>query len=245
MAKNALLDIDVWKTEIEELIKREKGAFRVSIRNYLLENGESPFSKIEDFVNEKQKKPYNNIFDSKPKALMNYLKNLEDIGYDKEKNLFFAEPDILEKDVLKSKYKTPDKYRNGDFKIYYKDNGNLSILFKLSDETIGWDIAIENEDDIFTLFGKSGKYPAQVVRKIEVGKLIDSGKVELGVQRHGYHEYILTGNKFDTKFHVRIIPVEGKDRWLAWTGIEQKPVDPETDDGLWDIREDKDFKLKI
>ena len=67
----------------------------------------------------------------------------------------------------------------------------------------------------------------------------------MGVQRHGYHEYILTGNKFDTKFHVRVIPVEGKDRWLAWTGIEQTPVDPETDDGLWDIREDKDFKLKI
>lgn len=55
MAKNALLDIDVWKTEVEEMLKREKGAFRVSIRNYLLENGESPFSKIEQFVNEKQK----------------------------------------------------------------------------------------------------------------------------------------------------------------------------------------------
>ena len=245
MAKNALLDIDVWKTEIEELIKREKGAFRVSIRNYLLENGESPFSKIEQFVNEKQKTPYNNIFDSKPTRLKNYLKNLEDIGYNEEEKLFFAEPDVLEKDVLKSKYKTPDKYRNGDFKIYYKDNGQLSILFKLSDETIGWDIEIENEDDIFTLFGKSGKYPAQVVTKIETGKLIDSGKVELGVQRHGYHEYILTGNKFDTKFHVRVIPIKGEDKWLAWTGIEQKPVDPETDDGLWDIREDKDSKLKF
>ena len=35
MAKNALLDLDVWKTEIEDMLKREKGEFRVSIKNFL------------------------------------------------------------------------------------------------------------------------------------------------------------------------------------------------------------------
>ncbi len=35
-------------------------------------------------------------------------------------------------------------------------------------------------------------------------KLIDEGDVELGVQRHGYHEYFLEGNKFETKLHFRV-----------------------------------------
>ena len=69
--------------------------------------------------------------------MKDWLKHLEDISYDKQEDVFFSEPDILEKDILKE-YKTPKEYRNGKFKIYYKDNGNLSILFKLDKETIGW-----------------------------------------------------------------------------------------------------------
>ena len=99
------------------------------------------------------------------------------------------------------------------------------------------------EDDIFALFGKSGKFPAQIERKFRKGKLVDSGKVELGVQRNGYHEYFLEGNKFETKFHVRVIPVKDKEMWLAWTGVETKPVDPESDKGVWNIHEDKSSKL--
>ena len=244
MAKNALLDIDVWKTEIEEMLKREKGEFRLSIRNFLMDGGKLPFDKIEDFVNEYHRKAYNNLFDNNSKKLKDWLKHLEDISYDKQEDVFFSEPDILEKDILKE-YKTPKEYRNGKFKIYYKDNGNLSILFKLDKETIGWEIGIKQEDDIFTLFGKSGKFPAQIEKHFREGKLIDSGNVELGVQRHGYHEYMLEGNKFDTKFHVRVIPIKGEEMWLAWTGIEEKPVDPDSDDGVWDIKEDKNSKLKI
>ena len=119
------------------------------------------------------------------------------------------------------------------------------MLFKLEDETLGWEIGIESEDDIYNLFGKSAKFPAQIEKRFSKGKLIDSGNVELGVQRHGYHEYILEGNKFDTKFHVRVIPIKEEDMWLAWTGIEEKPVDPESDDGIWDISKDKNAKLKI
>ena len=75
-------------------------------------------------------------------------------------------------------------------------------------------------------------------------KLNDFGEVEIGVQRHGYHEYILNGNKFETKIHFRVVPVEGKDMWLAWTGYEQKPVDKDTDEGIWNIYEDKFKGLK-
>jgi len=33
--------------------------------------------------------------------------------------------------------------------------------------------------------------------------------------------------------------------WLAWTGYEQEPVDSKTDDGIWNIYEDKYAKIKI
>ena len=197
------------------------------------------YARRQEFVSQKYLKEFNNIFGSKSKKLKDWLKQLEDITYDKTKDKFHAEYDMIEK------YETPKKYREGEFKIYHKENENLSIMFKLDEELIGWEIDIEKEDDIFSLFGKSGKFPAQVETKFRKGKLIDSGKVKLGVQRHGYHEYFLEGNKFETKFHVRVIPVKGKDMWLAWTGVETEPVNPETDDGIWDIREDKKSKLVL
>ena len=33
--------------------------------------------------------------------------------------------------------------------------------------------------------------------------------------------------------------------WLAWTGFKQKPADKESDEGLWNIYEDKYSKLSI
>jgi len=240
MSKNAILDIDVWKTEIEEMLKTQKAKFRVAVKNFLIENGETSFEKIEEFVKEKQIHYFNNLFDSNSKKLKDWMKQLEDITYDKEKDMFSAADDMIEKD-----YKTPDEYREGEFKIYRKDNDNLCIFFKVSDELFGWEIDIETDEDVFSLFGKSGKFPAQVEDTYGKGKLIDSGKVELGVQRDGYHEYMLEGNKFDTKFHVRVIPVDGEDTWLAWTGLETKPVDPDSDEGVWDISKDKFAKLKF
>tara|TARA_R110002012_G_scaffold1712_7_gene8324 strand:+ start:3574 stop:6054 length:2481 start_codon:yes stop_codon:yes gene_type:complete len=240
MAKNALLNIDIWKEQMEDMLKTQKSKFRIAVKNFLMDNKEGiPYNEIEEFVLNKHLKEFNNIFGAKPKKLKNWLKQLEDITYDREKDKFFANYDMIEK------YETPKEYREGEFKIYHKENKNLSVMFKLDKELIGWEIDINEEDDIFALFGKSGKFPAQVENKFRKGKLIDSGKVKLGVQRHGYHEYFLEGNKFETKFHVRVIPVKGKDMWLAWTGVETKPVDPESDDGIWDIREDKKSKLVL
>ncbi len=78
-----------------------------------------------------------------------------------------------------------------------------------------------------------------VAKNICREKTVDSGTVRLGIQRDGYHEYFLEGNKFETKFHVRYIPVGENKMRLAWTGYEQKPADKEGDEGLWNIYEDK------
>ena len=250
MAKNAILDIDVWKTEIEQMLKDEKGMLRIAIRNFILDKGkETNFKEIVEYIEKEYMKEYSNIFKGKDKEkkLMNWLRHVEDINY-AGNNMFVADPDTLEKDIedppIRKAYKTPPKYRKGKFKIYYTDTENLQLVFKLGDETIGWEIEIENEEDIFSLFGKSGKYPITVMENFRKGKVIDSGDVELGVQRHGYHEYILNGNKFETKFHARVVPVKGKDMWLGWTGLEDKPVNPKSDDGVWNINEDKQANLQ-
>ena len=147
--------------------------------------------------------------------------------------------------MLKAEYKTPEKYREGQFKLYSRKDDNLNMVMKLGDETINWVIDTQNEEEMFDLFGAAGKYPAEVAQNIDKEKTVDSGTVKLGIQRDGYHEYFLEGNKFETKFHIRYLPVGENKMWLAWTGYEQKPADKEGDEGLWNIYEDKFSEKKI
>ena len=235
MAKNALLDLDIWKEEMKEVIKTQKSLLRLSIRNHLAEEKMS-FESVEEFVSQKHKTAYNNLFNNESEKLLEWLKTLDDIVLIDDK--FQSNPETIEK-----KYETPEEYRHGDFKLYYNDTETLSLMFKLKDVTLGWEIKITSEDDIFSLFGKSDKFPAQIQNNFRKGKLVDSGKVELGVQRHGYHEYLLDGNKFNTKFHVRVIPIKGEEVWLVWTGLETEPVESESDDGIWNINKDDFAKL--
>ena len=154
-------------------------------------------------------------------------------------------PFEADENIVRKEYKTPEEYRKGDFKVYLRKDGNVNLTFKLADETIGWEIQIDSVDDIFDLFGKSGKYPAKVQETVSKEKLIDEGEVELGVQRHGYHEYILKGEKFDTKLHVRVVPLKDQKQWIAFSSFVKEPVEPSTDDGIWDIREDDNKDLSF
>ena len=170
----------------------------------------------------------------------------EDIGQllDEYKNCQFGEG-FSDKYAMLKAYKTPKKLQEGNFKLYLRDDENLNLVIKLEDETLNWLIDLEKDDDIFRLFGKANKYPAQIATNISKKKIIDSGEIGLGVQKEGYHEYFLRGNKFETKLHFRVIEVDGKEMWLAWTGYKQKPADKDTDAGLWNIYEDKYKKLPL
>ena len=147
--------------------------------------------------------------------------------------------------MLKAEYKTPKEYQEGQFKLYSRKDDNLNMVMKLGKGTINWLIDTQNEEEMFDLFGAAGKYPAEVAQNTDNEKVVDSGNVKLGIQRDGYHEYFLEGNKFETKFHVRYLPVGEQKMWLAWTGYEQKPADKEGDEGLWNIYEDKFSEKKI
>ena len=247
MAKNAMLDIDLWKEQIGEIYKERKGKFRVGIKNFLEEQPENTatLDEILDYISKDKglSRLYEDIFDSKSRELKEFLTNqANEITYSTN-NKFVADDSVIEKDD--SDYKTPKNYRNGKFKLYLRKDENLSLTFMLDDVKLGWEIDIKSVDDVFDLFGKAGKYPAQVQRTVSKEKLIDEGDVELGVQRHGYHEYFIKGDKFDTKLHLRVIPLKGQKQWLAFTSFEDEPVDPKSDDGIWDIREDKNKDLSF
>ena len=247
MAKNAMLDIDLWKEQVGEIYKERKGKLRVGIKNFLEQEPDNTASieKIIEYLSQDKglAELYSEIFDNNSKKLIEYLKNqAEDIIYSGN-NQFIADDSVIEKD--ESDYKTPDNYRQGKFKIYLRKDENISFTFMLDDVKLGWEIEIKSIDDVFNLFGKAGKYPAQIQKTVSKEKLIDEGDIELGVQRHGYHEYFIKGDKFDTKLHLRVIPLKGQKQWLAFTSFEDEPVEPKTDDGIWDIREDKNKDLSF
>jgi len=150
-----------------------------------------------------------------------------------------------DKNAMLKAYKTPSKYRKGEFKLYSREDNNMTFAIKVDDESMFWTIDLEDDEEMFDLFGAAGKYPAEVSKNIERGKLVDSGDIELGVQKDGYHEYFLKGNKFESKLHIRVIKVEGKEMWLAWTGYKQTPADKDGDEGKWNIYQDRYNKLPI
>ena len=242
MQKNALYNLDMWKSELERLLKTRRSELRVAIKNEIIEvydNKPTAFGKLVDFVKKEFPETYEEVFQSQDDKLMVWMKKQESLRYH-HPNKFTALEDVLEKDVeeLKKERKT------GEFSIVLREDGNLDFIMTVNDKRNFWEIDIENSDDIYDLFGKSGKFPAIVGKKLgEHKKEIDSGKLILGVQKDGYHEYKLEGDKFDTRFHVRVVPLDEKKTWVVWTGKKQDMLDLKDDADLWDITEDRHADL--
>jgi hypothetical protein len=224
-------------------MKTKQSELTVAIFNSLKEKGGMGVKELHNHLVKNYPSLYEDVLESSSKKLKLWSDNRDGIGFDNNK--LFAENDkIIQESILKE-YKTPKEHRQGEFKIYSREDEMVNIVMKLGKETINWLIQLDNDEELFDLFGKAGKYPAEVAQSFEREKVIDSGKVELGVQRHGYHEYFLEGNKFETKLHIRMIPVKGKRMWLAWTGYKQEPADKDSDEGIWNIYEDNFKETKL
>ena len=246
MAKNALVDLDIWKNQAEEIMKTKQSRLTVAGFQFMKTKGPKTIKELHNHLVKNHKDIYEDILESKFDKLKDWMKQRDGISYDEKTKKLYAEDDKImqEGDILKE-YKTPKEYQEGDFKLYLRDDDNLNLVIKLKDESINWLIDLDTPDDIFELFGKAGKFPAMVANNISKRKILDEGKVKLGVQKHGYHEYFLEGNKFETKFNIRRLKAEGKDMWLAWSGYKQTPADSENDMGLWNIYEDRHKKLPL
>jgi len=246
MAKNALVDLDLWKTQAEEIMKTKQSRLTVAGFQHMKTTGPKTIKELHNHLVKNHKDLYEDILESKFDKLKDWMKQRDGISYDEKTKKLYSEDDKImqEGDILKE-YKTPKEYQQGNFKLYLRDDDNLNLVIKLKDESINWLIDLEDDGDIFELFGKAGKFPAMVANNISKRKIIDEGEVRLGVQKHGYHEYFLEGNKFETKFNIRKIKVENKDMWLAWSGYKQSPADEKDDAGLWNIYEDRNKELPL
>ena len=238
MQKNALHNIDEWKEQLSKILKTKRSELRMGIRNDIIEYGDKPkpFDKIVDFVSKHYKEVFDELFENNPERLMSWMKKQGDIQY-VHPNKFQSSDDVLEKDIEEvKKNETP---KNGEFQLYQREDGNIDFIISAGEEKMVWTIDIEDTEDVYNLFGKSGKFPAIVATSVNENKLIDAGEVELGVQKDGYHEYRLDGDKFQTRMHLRVVPLDEQKSWLAWTGKKQEMLDKKEDKGVWKINEDK------
>jgi len=232
MSKNAIADLDMWKQEAEMALKTIQGKLRASIKQFVKGKGKpQTIGDLHNFLAGNHAGDYESVLESDKNKLGSWVQASEGMSYSNGK--ISVDDSEIQKESEKA-----------EFKVYSRKDGNLDFIVNYKGENLSWYIDLDSDDDIFSLFGKATKFPAQISTNVSKEKLIDFGEVEIGVQRHGYHEYILNGNKFETKIHFRVVPVEGKDMWLAWTGYEQKPVDKDTDEGIWNIYEDKFKGLK-
>ena len=239
MSKNALVDMDSWKQEITNILKTKSSDARVTIKNYLQKEGrEMDIRDIFKFVKESIPKISDALWNddiTKFKGWMNEQDAFVKIG----SNKFEANEDKLIKDEENIETKT------GQFKMYMRKDDNIDLIININKERFAWTIDIQDAEDIYNLFGKAGKFPAEITTSTKGEKLLDKGKIELGVQKHGYHEYKIDGNKFDTRLHFRVVPVKEQDKWLVWTGYKQEMLNSKEDEGIWDIREDRFKKLNM
>tara|TARA_R110002049_G_scaffold15324_11_gene62842 strand:- start:10429 stop:11136 length:708 start_codon:yes stop_codon:yes gene_type:complete len=232
--------MDLWKDQLNEINKAKSGEVIVLLKQFLQDKDPKEeglhIKEIFEFLVRQDPKLAESQFGNDPRKMKQWMTEMDAfIPIDKQK--FAANSKIIIKDEEDNEY--------GTFKLYTRKDDNLDFIIDYKDETMSWTINIDSTKDIYNLFGKSGKYPAEISRGIQKDKLLDSGKLLIGVQKHGYHEYKLEGDKFDTRLHMRVIPVKGQKTWLAWTGVKQKMLERSESEGLWDITQDRHKKLTM
>tara|TARA_R110001592_G_scaffold114064_2_gene313578 strand:+ start:3575 stop:6100 length:2526 start_codon:yes stop_codon:yes gene_type:complete len=244
MSKNATMDLDMWKQQAIDIMKSKQSELTVAIFQHLKENGSKTVHELHEYLKDKFSDLYEEVLESS-RAKLKEWSVLRD-GISEVDNKIQADDDkIMQEEEILKEYKTPKNLQEGQFKLYSREDDNLTFAIKVGKETMFWTIELDDQKEMFDLFGAAGKYPAQVSKNLERGKVVDSGKLGLGVQKDGYHEYFLEGNKFETKLHIRVIEVDNKEMWLAWTGYKQEPADPKSDEGKWNIYEDKYNELPL
>lgn len=244
MEKNALADMDSWKDQITEINKTKTSEARSAIKQFLLEKDPNeqgvPTKDILEFVTTHPDVKQNamDLWENNPQKLKNWMNDQDEfIATEGEK--FTHNSNHISKD-------SSDKESNmGTFKLMTGEDGNIILVFEINKKRQAWNIDIQDTEDIFNLFGKAGKFPAEIASRINGEKLLDKGSIELGVQKDGYHEYRIDGDKFTTRMHFRVVPVNEEDTWLVWTGYKQEMLDSKEDEGIWDLSKDRFKKLTI
>ena len=238
MEKNAMVNMDEMRDQLSKFIKSRKSKLRVTIREMIEEN-DSPmsFDDIEEKLRAEESDSYDEIFSLQPRELMNWMKR-QDSFIELPNSKFDNSPEVIQKDK-------EDSEMAGKFEVRQRDDGNIDFIIETEKDRMAWLIDIDEPTDIYELFGKSGKYPAMVSEKIDSTKVLDSGELIFGVQKHGYHEYRMEGDKFQSRIHFRVVPLNEKKSWIVFTGKQQKMLDDDSNEGIINISDDKYSNLEL
>ena len=126
------------------------------------------------------------------------------------------------------------------YTMWLTDEGFLHFVIEYQGKEYVWEIEVGDEEEIYDFFGESGKYPCSIIDSASKDKLFDKGQLVIGAQRHGYHEYILSGEEVKSKLHFRYVEAfDDQKMWIAFTGYKQEPAPKDSDEGLVNIYEDK------
>ena len=236
MSKNAIIDIDIWKDELKQAYIKDNGILFTFIQQQLLD-GEVKSKQLIMKITKELPSIVNRLFSD--------TKNIEkQLGaIIKEKGFAYGIKFNDKSDSFYYDQKTLVKGEKDSYEVWKREDGDLNFIYNVKGKELSWRIEQDKPSDIYELFGKASKFLAQVENEPDKNKLLDKGSLKLGAQRDGYHEYLLDGKMYKGKFHVRIVPVNKEDKWVAWTGYETKPTDSSSDEGMWNIVADKHNKI--
>tara|TARA_R100000329_G_scaffold138428_1_gene119886 strand:+ start:1177 stop:3267 length:2091 start_codon:yes stop_codon:yes gene_type:complete len=239
MAKNAMIDLDLWKEELGNVYHKDSAMLMTLVSNMTQDKSSVT---VKDIIN--RAKNMNNVlsrlFKSKgeelEKDVTNFMRergNAYGILYDKASRKFYNDDKI----ELKEEATT--------FELWRRKDKNLNFIIKHKGKELVWRIEQDEDIDLYNLFGKADKFLAQIDDSADKVKIISKGGAVIGSQRDGYHEYIIDSKMYDGKIHFRVVPIADSNKWIVWTGYKTKPTSKTSDEGLVNIYDDKYKKLKF
>jgi len=237
MAKNALIDLDIWKDELGKKFIKDRSVFLTLVHNLVQEHSVT----IDDIIretNNTHKGLLERIFgvsgEKLKEKVVNHIRQEHGYGikYNKNTRRFYSDDKIELKQVKPT------------FELWRRNDDDLNFIVKNSDDEYIWRIKQNDNKDLYNLFSKADKYLSEIDNDADKEKLISKGGLIMGSQRHGYHEYIIDSDMYAGKIHFRVVPIKGDSNWIVWTGYKTKPTDKSSDGKLPNIYNDKYKKLK-
>jgi len=233
MGKNAWADKDMYIKQIRLAYSKDNGVFFTMVIDLLRNRSAMTIEQIYKICMEENPDLVSRLFGDKEgmkKMKQRLMKGGEANGILHQGGKFFWDGETMKKAIS----------RKAQFEMWFTEDGSLHFIVYHEGKEYVWEIEVGEEDELYDFLGESGKYPAHVIDKASKDGLLDKGTLVIGAQRHGYHEYILTGEDIKSKLHFRYVEAfEDQKMWIAFTGYETKPAPKDSDEGLVNIYEDK------
>ena len=151
MEKNALADIDMWKQELENIYKSKSGEARIVLYNFLQQEDENRkgvnLREIFTHANKTIPDLVEQLWEDNVTKMKNWMNDFDEFIQIDHNNYAYNDKVII-KDA-------PQESKEGRYKLYVRKDDNLDLVIEVNDKTMAWTIDIEDNEDIYNLFGLS------------------------------------------------------------------------------------------